>query len=439
MARSFSLPELAPASFFTLFSALHSFIIGLLPFYLPILIWQQSPQLGLLTEFIAWTGAGFIIALLGWHKLFSLGYWRSLVVLSFVFELTLIYLAVFHLDTMSLDTINLLFLGILNGLFNCSYWMLQRVLFNTLSNATNSGRLFGNLQLILGLSLKLGILLGGYFMQLAPGLIFLLCLIMAVWFCVMSLSSMTAQQFTSPTAHDNTAINKIIRNQTVIYQSPIHQAPIHQAQLHQKQIRQQQINTKISLRDKIVFLVDGPFLYLESYLWVLSIFHLSNNDTGQFSLTIIALSIALGIIFYFIKNTIDKQSQYRLYQIATLLYFCGWLLRGWVTPQWSGLTISLTLLGVAFATALFRLYFNKRFFDKAKQQASYHYLLSKSVYSQMGICLFFTLLTLALRHNTITLNEIYWAILPLTVVYMLYKQNKQTADQESDDIPLQDA
>ncbi len=400
-------PALAPASFFTLFSALHSFIIGLLPFYLPILIWQQSPQLGLLTEFIAWTGAGFIIALFGWHKLFSLGYWHSLVVLSFIFELSLIYLAVFHLDTINLDTVNLLFLGILNGLFNCSYWMLQRVLFNALSSTKNSGQLFGNLQLILGLSLKLGILLGGYFMQLAPGLIFLLSLIVAVGFCALSLSSVTALPFIYPVNHNKANKHKI--------------------------------NTKISLRDKIVFLVDGPFLYLESYLWILSIFHLSNNDTGQFSLTIIALSVALGIIFYFIKNTIDKQSQYRLYQIATLLYFCGWLLRGWVTPQWSGLAISLTLLSVAFVTALFRLYFNKRFFDKAKQQASYHYLLSKSVYSQMGICLFFTLLTLALRHNSITPNEIYWSILPMTLVSMLYKQNEPSTDQGSENIPLQDA
>jgi MFS family permease len=403
MERSF--PKLAPASFFTLFSALHSFIIGLLPFYLPILIWQQNAQLALLTEFIAWTGTGFVIALFGWHKLFTLGYWRSLVMLSFIFELSLIYLAVFHLDTINLDTINLdtvnlLLLGILNGLFNCSYWMLQRVLFNALSDTKNSGRLFGNLQLILGLSLKLGILLGGYFMQVQPELIFLLSLVIAVWFCAMSLRSVTALQFIYPVIHDKKSNNK----------TPVHQL---------------QVNTKISLRDKIVFIVDGPFLYLESYLWILSIFHLSNNDTGLFSLTIIALSVALGIIFYFIKNTIDKQSQYRLYQIATLLYVCGWVLRGWVTPQWSGLAISLTLLCVAFVTALFRLYFNKRFFDNAKQQASYHYLFSKSLYSQIGICLFFALLTLALRHNNITLNEIYWLILPMTLVYMLYRETGQ--------------
>lgn len=373
--------KLAPASYFTLFSAIHSFVIGLLPFYLPILIWQQYQHLAPLTEFIAWTGVGFVMALWGWHQLFTRGYWRTLIVLSFVFELTLIYVALFHVTST-----NLIILGLLNGLFNCSYWMLQRILFNSISGSNNTGRLFGNLQLILGLSLKLGILFGGYFMQTQPWVIFTLTLIVGVGFCAMTLSSLTIQSF--------------------VYQQSDHAQP----------------KSALSLRDKLVFLVDGPFLYLESYLWVVSIYHLTNSDTSQFSLTVIALSLALAVIFYFIKNTIDKQPQYRLYQVATLLYLGGWLLRGWISADWNGFAIGLGLLSIAFATALFRLYFNKRFYDKAKQQANYHYLISKSLYSQLGIVLFFAALSALSNLVTFNINQVYWAVIPLIAVYVLYQQ-----------------
>jgi len=376
-----ALPKLAPASYFTVFSAIHSFVIGLLPFYLPILIWQQYQQLAPLTEFIAWTGAGYVLALWGWHQLFIRGYWRTLVILSFAFELGLIYVALFHVAST-----NLIILGLLNGLFNCSYWMLQRILFNSLSSSNNSGRLFGNLQLILGLSLKLGILFGGYFMQSQPWIIFTLSLIAGLGFCMLTLSSLTTQNF--------------------VYKQSDHSQP----------------KSAISLRDKIVFLVDGPFLYLESYLWVVSIFHLTNSDTSQFSLTVIALSLALACIFYFIKNTIDKQPQYRLYQVAILLYLGGWLMRGWISADWSGFAIGLGLLSIAFATALFRLYFNKRFYDKAKQQANYHYLVSKSLYSQLGIVVFFAGLTALSSLTTFSLSQVYWAVLPLIAVYVLYQQ-----------------
>jgi len=402
MSRSIS--TLAPASYFTLFSATHSFVIGLLPFFLPILIWQQYQELAPLTEFIAWTGTGFVMALWGWHQLFIRGYWRTLIILSFALEIGLIYVALFHIAN-----INLIILGLLNGLFNCSYWMLQRILFNSISgasgngnsngnsisgasgngNSSNTGRLFGNLQLILGFSLKLGILFGGYFMQTQPWVILSLSIMAALGFCIMTIKSLATQTF--------------------VYERSDHI----------------QAKSVISTRDKIVFLVDGPFLYLESYLWVLSIYHLTNSDTSQFSLTVIALSLALGLIFYFIKNTIDKQPQYRLYQVATLLYFCGWLVRGWISPDWSSFTIGLGLLSVAFATALFRLYFNKRFYDKAKQQANYQYLVSKSLYSQLGIVMFFTGLTVMSNVTTVSLNYVYWGVLPLIAIYMLYQQSSK--------------
>lgn len=378
---------LAPASYFTVFSSIHSFIIGLLPFFLPALIWQQTQQLATLTEFVSWTGAGYALALIIWHKLFSLRYWKLLICLSFAFEISLIYLVL-----MQLENTNLAILGLLNGLFNCCYWMIQRVLFDRISDQSNSGRLFGNLQLYLGFSLKLGILIGGYFMQTQPWLILLLVSIAAALFLLPNLYNQQLPALLYP--------NKV---------NPIEK-------------------TILSWREKLIFIIDGPFLYLESYLWILSIFNLTNNSTERFSITIIALSLTLGVIFFFVKNTIDKQEQQRLYLITVVLYALSWFIRGAVTNEWNGFVISLTLLAISFATALFRLYFNKRFYDCAKQQNSYQYIMSKSAYSQVSICLFFAGLTLLLQANvSITASDVYWMMIPFVGIYALYLQSKKTA------------
>lgn len=387
--------QLVPASYFTLFSSLHSFAIGLLPFFLPALIWQQTQQLATLTEFVSWTGAGYALTLVIWHKLFSLRYWKLLICLSFVFELLLIYLALFQLDNL-----NLALLGLLNGIFNCCYWMVQRVLFDKISNQSNSGRLFGNLQLYLGFSLKVGILIGGYFMQSQPWLILLLASLAAFIFLISNLNNLPLQ--------------------TLLYQ-PKEQQPI-------KPSENATVTTTLSWREKLIFIIDGPFLYLESYLWILSIFNLTNNSTERFSITIIALSLTLGVIFYFVKNMIDKQEQQRLYLFTIVLYALSWFVRGAVNSEWNGFAISLTLLAISFATALFRLYFNKRFYDRAKQQQSYSYILNKSAYSQASICIFFAGLTLALQTNAnFSASDVYWLMIPFVGVYALYLQNKSLA------------
>ncbi len=375
------------SSYFVLFSVSHSFIIGLLPFFLPVLIWQSSHSLGDLTEFISWAGAGYAFTLMIWHQLFIRGFWKVLVISSFLLGATLIYVTLFHLSTTALFA-----LGILNGVFNCSYWMLQRVLFNTVSNNSDSGRLFGNLQLFLGFSLKVGILIGGYFMTKNPTLVFSFALIISLTF------SLTAY-------YDDHTRNIMHRS----------------LDGHAEMISQGD-RSNINWRDKLTFIIDGPFLYLESYLWVLSIYLLTGGSTEVFSLTIITLSLTLGVIFYFIKNIIDKQRQKSIYQVTIIIYLLSWLSRGLITPQMNGFTISFSLLAIAFSTAIFRLYFNKRFYDCAKQKISYQYILRKSFYSQISICIFFSIMAFILKNqSTISLNYIYWAMAPICLFYFCYK------------------
>jgi len=53
----------AKKNVFFKFAAFHSFLIGLLPFFIPVLLWQQGFELWQLSFFIALTGLGFLMAL----------------------------------------------------------------------------------------------------------------------------------------------------------------------------------------------------------------------------------------------------------------------------------------------------------------------------------------------------------------------------------------
>lgn len=397
------LKSLTNKQFFTTFTALHSFGIGLLPFFLPVLLWQQSQQLSVVTEFIGWTGVGFIIALFLWNKLYQAGYWRLLAIISFMLETTLIYLILFHFNQE-----HLILFGLLNGLFNCSYWMLQRVLFSTISSAGNSGEQFGNFQIIVGLSLKAGILVGGFWAMSQPGIIVLLSMTTSLWFCYIIL-------FKSENEHERALIGL-------------------------KTDSENKIQGKISLRDKLIFLLDGPFLYLESYLWVLTIYQLSHQNTATFSLLIVGLSVTLAILFFIIKRVIDNHSQTRMYQLATGLYCGTWLIRGGIAtvqdPDLAWQATTLALITVAFFTSLFRLYFNKRFYDKAKQRQTYNYLLTKSLYSQVGICLFFFFITTYLANSPgeETPALIYWLMAPVASIFFLYMPRPRQDTEDSDEL-----
>ncbi|HCO60758.1 MAG TPA: hypothetical protein DIT58_11275 [Porticoccaceae bacterium] len=57
--------------YFYQFSALHALLIGLMPFFIPVLLWQHGGSLAELSLVIAATGAGFVLGLMGWEWLRS--------------------------------------------------------------------------------------------------------------------------------------------------------------------------------------------------------------------------------------------------------------------------------------------------------------------------------------------------------------------------------
>ncbi|MCK5194666.1 MAG: hypothetical protein KAQ71_12710, partial [Desulfobulbaceae bacterium] len=76
-----------------------------------------------------------------------------------------------------------------------------------------------------------------------------------------------------------------------------------------------------------------------------------------------------------------------------------------------------------FCTSFFRLAFNKRFFDLAKQTTAYHYLFMKSYYSQFFIAVSFAVLGMVfsnMRAVEQALKYSYWFAGCIALVYLLY-------------------
>ena len=72
------------------FCGVHSLLIGLLPFFIPVLLWQQGFNLAEISLFIAITGVSFLVSLSAWQRLYLRQQWRQILVLSFIAELGLV-------------------------------------------------------------------------------------------------------------------------------------------------------------------------------------------------------------------------------------------------------------------------------------------------------------------------------------------------------------
>jgi len=78
-------------------------------------------------------------------------------------------------------------LAVINGIYNCFFWTTQRSLFLQRVTPANSGRQYGNLQIVVSAFLKTGILIGGLLLENIGMLAILavsalLSLVLAVWF-----------------------------------------------------------------------------------------------------------------------------------------------------------------------------------------------------------------------------------------------------------------
>lgn len=376
------------------FSGVHSLVIGLLPFFLPVLLWEREYSLASIAAFIALTGLGFIGTLWCWDKLREAQQWKTMIALSFLAEVVLVGL-------LTLETSLPVFLGLalINGAYNCFYWSTQRAMFIQVTHEGNTGRTFGNIQMLVVILLKVGILVGGYMLDHFGSLPILFASLAIVSAGLWKMRCLDAALPTPPSPR------------------------AHEPALGLKDIRQFNDNH----RSRLIFLLDGPFLFLESYFWVLSLYFLTQQSFFTLGLVVVSLTLMLSIAFYFIKNVIDRIQQAPLFFVAVALYAVSWFLRGNLSLQDNEETTHIglyaTLLLIGFLTTFFRLVFNKRFFDLARQTTSYRYLLCKSYYSQWSIALVFGLIAgiLALHvpaHTT--LSYVYFVACPVSLAYVAY-------------------
>lgn len=369
------------------FSGIHSLLIGLLPFFLPVLLWNRGASLNEIAAFIATTGIGFIATLWCWDRLRFQQRWGLIISLSLLSELLLVTALAWDENVLFLTV-----LALLNGAYNCFYWSTQRAIFSDITSDENTGNTFGNFQILVVILLKLGILIGGYLLE-SQGM--LSVLLLSVSIC--SVAWLPFGKW------------RLIKLQNTTVAPPLSLKHI--------------IAFKDQKQSRLIFLIDGLFLFLESYFWVLSLYVLAQQSFLRLGIIVVLLTLLLSVLFYFIKVRIDRINPQRIYALAVVLYAVSWLLRGQLSEITNTPLLYVTIVTIAFLTTFFRLAFNKRFFDIARQQTPHQYLICKSYFSQFGIALLFGGLSILFTttadvHQQLTLT--YWLACPLSLLYGAY-------------------
>jgi len=336
---------------FYLFNGFHSFLVGLFPFFLPVYLFKIGTTLAEISWFIALTGIGFCFTL------WLLDHIRSescliQVVVSFVLEIGLLMLLLLGAP--------LPLIALVNGGYSCVFWIIQRVLFLAGGSSRDSGKRFGNFQIYVLIVLKIGIFIGGLLLEnISIWAVFLTTIVVA-----------------------GIGVGVFLR---------------YVREMHFPAAMQQQ--KALSLRDivgfvdgynsRLIFAIDGIFLYLESYFWLITLFLVVGENFVRLGVLVIALAVILGVLFLLIKNRIDRLDKQKVYICAVCLYMISWGLRGTLSGDMH-LSMQLCLLMlVAFCTSFFRLAFNKRFFDTAQKSSMYHYVFVKSYFSQFFLAIGF--------------------------------------------------
>ncbi|MEH6343657.1 MAG: MFS transporter [Bermanella sp.] len=391
--------------YFYKFTGLHSILIGLLPFFLPVMLVQKGATLSQLALFVGLTGLGFIFTLFIWDKIRQQGHWRVLIIGSFILELMLV-LAIVLLQGIKDQYVWLALLALLNGAYNCFYWSTQRLMFSGMTTSKNSGDKFGNFQILVVILLKIGLLMGALLIESKGQMA-----IFALSSCLTVVAILIFIKASPPSA-----VQPLLLKQSV------------------------SISEIFNFRDKnssmLIFIVDGVFLYLESYFWVVSLFYVTEQNVFQLGILIVSLTLVLALLFYVIKSRIDSFNVHRVYLLACVLYALSWLLRGQINTEISTVWLYITITLIGFLTTFFRLAFNKRFFDVASLEATHQYILCKSYYSQAALAVFFITLSFFLidgQENQVILQNLYWLASPMALMYLAYRyaMPKQLTRQEN--------
>lgn len=380
--------------FFLRFLAAHSLLIGLLPFFLPVWLWQRGMAISGLCVLIGVSGLAFCVSLSAWQRVSSRQSLNYLVVLTFALEILLLITVVLaSYSTLPETGLMLpLLIGIGNGIYNAFFWTTQRTLFVQSLGNNDTGRRYGNFQIVVGAFLKIGILAGGWLLDLG-GLLWLLLISVLV---ASAAAFWLARQSSQSLQQENSS-----------YWS---------ASL---QFRDQQ-------GSRTVFRIDGFFLYLESHFWTVSLFLLVHEDFSRLGIVVVVLAIVFALLFWLLKNSIDQWAGNRIFTLAVLLYALSWLLRALLENSMTPFWLFTNLVIITFCSSFFRLTFNKRFFENARDYGAIRYLLTKSFVSQWWLGIGFLAAGIALHQTRLDSNSIlvysYWLAAVGSLGYLFYRK-----------------
>lgn len=367
---------------------LHSLLIGIFPFYIPVFLWKQGFNIGDISFFIAIAGAGFIIGLWVWDRLRLVLSLQAIIGISLMLEVMLLL----NVYMLGMDFTVLLTLGLTYGAYNCFYWTTQRALFFDLIDIGSSGRKYGNFQIFVGGSLQLGIVIGGLLLEWT-NFVYLLAastLIAIVGFLLILRSRPEYPQTLAE--HDSLKFSDILG-----FEDREH--------------------------SRLIFFADGFFLFAESFFWLITLFLLAHESFSTLGIIILSLAVIFGILFYLLKNIIDKLGKKRVYIFAVFLYVASWILRALIDESMPLNLLFVFLVAITFCTTFFRLAMNKRFYDLAKLTRSHDYLVLKSYYSQFAIVFVFAAVgffSYRFEYSETLLVPLYWISAALAFVYLLY-------------------
>ena len=380
------------------FLGIHSFLIGLFPFYIPVYLYAHFLSLDEVCGFIALTGGGFCVSLYFWDRAYRKVSLRTLIQVSFFSELLL--LSIFLLEK---DITFIILAGLLNGVYNCNFWIIQRLLFLETVTYKNSGKKFGNFQIFVLVILKIAIFVGGLILD-----VFGFLAIYLVSVAVLGMSMLVFLQ--------SGLIPQL--DKTLRRSSPLSIGRI--------------LHFKDALYSRAIFAIDGVFLYLESYFWVVSLYLLVKESFWRLGVLVVVLTLLFGLVFVTIKNAIDRIEINFFFRLAVILYVISWLLRAGLIVSSSMLTLLLLLASITFCTSLFRLAFNKRFFDNAQSATPHEYIFMKSYYSQFFLIPIFGLpLLIGLPSIDVAeqLTQVYLATAATAFLYLWYKADYSVAEE----------
>lgn len=377
---------------FYLFVCSHSFLIGLFPFFLPVYLYQQGLSMAYISFFIATSALAFSIGLYLWDVVKTQLRPTQLLAFCYALELLMVLSVVYGGPKIVDDSFFAYIIAVTYGIYQCFFWTTQRALFVQRSTDKNTGNQYGNFQIFVVISLKSGIFISGLLLDNQNiYILFILSLLTIIcgFIAVLALPGELDWPFLKwPVVSFNAVIT-----------------------------------FKDKYRSKQIFAVDGFFLFIESFFWLLSLFLILKQSFMLLGMIIIAITITLTIIFLVLKSKIDQLPEQLIYSLSIIGYGLSWVLRANLNEQLSVPYQFIFLCAIAFLTAFFRLAFNKRFYDLAVHYPHTPYILMKSYYSQITLIITFTVLGCVFLSLDVfsSLNIGYWLAALVTPVYFIYR------------------